>query len=1182
METQQEVERLEQAWWRKNITPIEEAQRAGNYQEALDKCNEVMSRLASEDYKKQLENQQQQIVNDWAEEVLGQIQPRLQEDASEAHLQEVMIELEQVLNLDPEPTMWLRQLQDALQTAHTLRLRAQLRKAKEHDEEEAYEKALAVVQRVREEIDALDIEIDFTLLFEINDLEWDIKEHKYQALLEQARQKKKAPEHRDDLEQVRDLSGQMLGLPGFEDDAEAKRIQRWAVDELRAFDETKRVLEKCENLVRQRRLSDARYEIRELENVSDLLKPSYEQQRNLISVLRRARDDQKNEAWEAALKGYTQAFEMDSRLIPHLEGERDYVTKKFVASIQRKIEMVLQKPDPDTHKAEELVEQIEAYDVIQETFRRELTRLRDYIASQENVKEALELLDQGEDGEPLEKAQEALQEARRLLPDDVSSGSIQQWQLLVKALLAWSRGERRRAKQVYDRLAPPALDHPRAVELKEAIASAEAVDQNIEDAQKKIREFLSAEPVRYDEAIDILDSLTEIEMDDRVKALQRKVIGPLYRELKRARQTYHYAEAIEYGKLLQSMPGIEEEKEKIQVIDQLSEERRTKLNERIAKAEAALAKYKLSEVEKFLVQAETIAAPKGDPRLPDLRGQLEARQRVIEEEVKPGLQKLHVLIGNQQWSDAVDKLLDVRSQAPNHKNVEAAVDDLQNRLYTQAETLYEADNFDQALDRCEDGLRLRDDRSDLLELQGKIRADREARLIALRAEIEAALDIWRLEEASEKLREGKQISSSDQKLEQLDDRLQKRKRQLPELRQSLDAGWKDLRHRDYLAAKAAFEDALAAARSFTEAEGWRDYAESMNEAVKLVESEGDEYKQVAELLFNAEQAVRVKPEHPLPDVWESEDYLRERHRQAVYDAHRLRQVVHRMIENYREYEKLFKQSSHDAMSKGYEFYQQVLEEKETLRALHRTPASPPDDFPTDGLDEEAIPSSLLGSVDPVPAQAPKVRKESGKLEEAETDEKPPVPEMVYGEDKGDSDEKFEAERIEETPEQSDEGGLLSFIKGFRRGAPTEDEESKKGEREPEGVGDEPSTPEAVSKPSRRPSLEPEEAEEVEEVEKVKDETEPTDEDTVDAESPEESVSPPPRRRPGKPRKREDREVPSSRAEEASSQGSSDVEEEGDSEEEESTSAAPGGDYADLDEVFGGFGQTTLHSYEDEE
>lgn len=175
METQQEVERLEQAWWRKNITPIEEAQRAGNYQEALDKCNEVMPRLASEDYKTQLENRQQQIVNDWAERVLGQTQPQLQEDASEAQLQEAIIEIEQVLNLEPAPTKWLRQLQDALKTTHTLRLRAQLRKAKEHDKEGAYENALAVVQQVKEKLNALEDDIDVALRFEINDLEQDIQ-----------------------------------------------------------------------------------------------------------------------------------------------------------------------------------------------------------------------------------------------------------------------------------------------------------------------------------------------------------------------------------------------------------------------------------------------------------------------------------------------------------------------------------------------------------------------------------------------------------------------------------------------------------------------------------------------------------------------------------------------------------------------------------------------------------------------------------------------------------------------------------------------------------------------------------------------------------------------------------------------------------------------------------------------
>jgi flagellin-specific chaperone FliS len=674
-DTQRMVEDLERAQWTKIIHPIESLYRDGEYAEALNRCRQALERTAAPELRDELEMQQNLIVNRWAEKQSQAVRSRLQRHPEEEDLREIEAELGTFMTLEPEPEgHWLRQIEDLLREARTRRLRGRILQAHERYEQWLSDGAAGIpqvvldtIKAVQDEADELGPRVELDVTLDATSLETEVLD-----TLRQRDENQRRTERDDLLEKARTLQAQLqdptyvaeqspsrlalervykwaqrvFGIKGYEGDGEARELEAWAQEALKAFDRTEEALKAAKGLAGKRRLRDAEYELMRAGTVSLLLKSEHDRWRDLIGVLQRAEADQNNEQWAQALEGYRQVVKSEPGLEPLVNRDIERCYQNLLARVRETVSRALSQTPPDAAKAQETLTQAEEAGWITPLHSRDYEQLRSWLISLEKVAEAAEIL-QSENGNP-HLAEQALEEAQRLLPREQSGTAIRQWKSLARALEQWQNyqenpGLLTRTLEVFDQLESPIADLPRVRALRQKMEAEVERRRIAAEEEVERRRLLKQEAAERMRLLDGLEQrvttalTTPRDYAGAVKALENpsvKIVNePQFKELCERVQSelktameicvteLDYEQAIMYGELLKRIPGLDPEL-RSWVVD-LSGQRRSALDTALQEARDALARHNEHGVQVALRDAETIAAPDGDARIGTLRKRLQ-------------------------------------------------------------------------------------------------------------------------------------------------------------------------------------------------------------------------------------------------------------------------------------------------------------------------------------------------------------------------------------------------------------------------------------------------------------------------------------------------------------------------------------------------------------------------------
>lgn len=672
---QKMVEDLEKDQWDKVVHPIEDLYREGEYAEALNRCRQAFERTATPELRDELATQQSLIVNRWAEKQAQAARAQLQKRPEEEQLREIEAGLKPFLTLDPAPEgHWVRQIEDLLRDTRTRRLRGRIAQARARYEDwdtdggsGAPQAALDLLKAIQEEAETLGTQVDFDITLDAAALEAEIQETLRQreeaqrrserdTMLELARElqahledptyiAQKSP-GRAELERVAEWAKSVFRIPGHENDAPARELETWAREGIRAFDRTQQALNEAQTLVGKRRFRDAEYELRGAGTISLLLKGPHDRWRELIATLRRAETDQNNEAWDAALQGYLQVAQTEPGLESLVEREMERCYQNLRERVQETVSQALSQTPPDIGVARTALEQAETAGWIVSPVSREYEYLRGWLRSQEQVAQAAALL-QAEEGD-LDKAIEALREARRLLPREQSDNAICQWESMSEALLAWQAYQQRpgllpRALDAFCALQAPISTLARVQELRRQLeeeterrriaAEREAEQQRLaaEEAAERRRLLATLErevnaalatPRDYPGAARALENASpKIASEPGFVVQHTRVVDDLRAAIQSAIKEWRYARALELAEILKRVPHLAQETK--DWIVGLPAERRAALNTKLQEASDALKQHDEAGVLAALKDAELIAAGETDARIADMYTRLQ-------------------------------------------------------------------------------------------------------------------------------------------------------------------------------------------------------------------------------------------------------------------------------------------------------------------------------------------------------------------------------------------------------------------------------------------------------------------------------------------------------------------------------------------------------------------------------
>lgn len=673
---QKMIEDLEKDQWDKVVHPIEDLYREGEYAEALNRCRQAFERTATPELRDELAKQQNGIVNRWAEKQAQSARAQLQKRPEDEQLREIEAQLNPFLTLDPAPEGHLvRQIEDLLRETRTRRLRGRVAQARARYEawiadggSGTPQAALDLIGVVQKEAETLGTQVDFDITLDAAALETEIQEtlrqreevqrqNKRDTLLEQARSlqaKLEDPTYiaqkspgRADLERVAEWAKSICRIPGYENDALARELETWAHENIRAFDRTQQALAEAQTLVGKRRFRDAEYELRSGGTVSLLLKGLHDRWRELIATLRRAETDQNNEAWDAALRGYLQIVQTEPGLESLVEREMERCYQNLGERVQETVSQALSQTPPDIDVARAALEQAETSGWIVSPVSREYEYLRGWLRSQEHVARAAALL-QAEEGD-LDKAVEALREARRLLPREQSDDAIRQWESLSEALLAWRAYEQRpgllpRALDTFRALQAPISTLARVQESRRQLEEETERRRSAAEQEAEQRRLAAEEAAERQRLLATLEKevnaalATSRDYPGAARALENaspkiagepgfvvqhtRVVDDLRAAIQSAIKEWRYARALELADILKRVPHLAQETK--DWIVGLPAERRAALNAKLQEASSALKQHDEAGVLAALKDAELIAEGETDERIADMYARLQA------------------------------------------------------------------------------------------------------------------------------------------------------------------------------------------------------------------------------------------------------------------------------------------------------------------------------------------------------------------------------------------------------------------------------------------------------------------------------------------------------------------------------------------------------------------------------
>ncbi len=979
-EVQDTIAELERSWEAHTIGPIHTAFRDGDYAdyaEALGRCHQALGREVSPDFRVELENLQTNIVNRWTEKGLEQARRNLGQATSEEEFDSVVAILDQLVALEPAPAPSLvREINRLRRRAHEGRLQLQIQAATRLGEEEGdWKGALDWLEHAGDEAEKLGLG---RIVGEVAKFRFKIEEKREREAveeertrgdewLEEARQKLAAAAGRADLEGVRDLARQVLRLRSFEHDSVALDLEEEAKQAISFYDTTAQAIEQARQLLHDRRFREATSALG-LTTVSSLLQEQYEQVRALSRILLQAEKAQDKENWEVALEHYQQALALEPVLEARLEGDLDRCRNRLLEAITTRAQAALEMTPPEPDTASQLLDEAEEKDWLTSAYSATFVRLRNWATSQEQVVQAVRLLEANEPAQALD----VLSQARRAAPDD-QRDHIQQWEHLTQAALAWEQSELDVAKRELEALEGSMADLPLARRLRDGLARARQVGSDLRRALEDADKALRVAPPRYDDAVSAMQRASELAPgDSRADRARQNVRTQLQGDVERARQANQYDDALKLARMLLRL--VPDDEILVQQVKALPTERKEHLEAAIANFHDALQADQLDKARSALERARTIASPEGDPRMEPFEMRLKERSDVLKQ-VDALISKARSHVGRGQWEQATDSLLEARKNAPAYQPVVETTNDLLDGLGSLARTCLTEERFDDGIALCDLALRL-PTRADIVTLREDISRTWDMQLATLVQLAGSALDSWDMEEAARVLQRGRTIATKHRVLPQgdkLHDRLQQMYDVAPQLKEAMEKGWSALEDRDYQAAQEVFAQALKTAPEFREAERWRDYADNMARAIRTIQ-EQEKFALGTRYLEAAEGFLRIRRGERLPSVLGGQTRLREERRLAVYEAYRLAQAALSMAELLDQMRLLIRTGELEQLEKAHEMGDRLQQERDAFSQLWQAQVAPPDDFSVEGPAIETRPEAEVRepeSVIPPPPPEPK-------------------------------------------------------------------------------------------------------------------------------------------------------------------------------------------------------------------
>lgn len=258
-QAQQLVDNLEKDQWSRIIYPIQDLYRDGKYVEALDSCKQASDHTTAHELLDELKTLQSLIINRWAEKQILDGRNQLQKTLKQEQLLELETRLKSFLRLDPPPeTRQIQQFEDLLHKARTRRLRMNLNQAQEQYEKwladgirKTPQSTLEIIETIQDEAEALGTLVDFDIVLDAQSLNDKIKEvlnkqdtdvpcTEYNRILTEAKNLRARWDNQNypydhasdaDLEKIYELANRVLKTVGYENDAQARALIDWVVQE---------------------------------------------------------------------------------------------------------------------------------------------------------------------------------------------------------------------------------------------------------------------------------------------------------------------------------------------------------------------------------------------------------------------------------------------------------------------------------------------------------------------------------------------------------------------------------------------------------------------------------------------------------------------------------------------------------------------------------------------------------------------------------------------------------------------------------------------------------------------------------------------------------------------------------------------------------------------------------------
>lgn len=891
---------------RRMLNPVEEARHRNDFRGALRHLAQLTQQVAPGDLMTTLGQLQQTVVNEWAEDQTAQMQRTMQSlraDDDPARLAALRQELEEIVTQTPPPeARWAQPVSNLIDQMDRQRLQRGLAQAAQARERGDLENAEALAAEVFAEAEKLN---QTALSKEASKLRMEIgrlltqrqrereeeqrrqaKERHAQALAA-ARARLEGAASLTDLAEAGRLAREAGAVEGHVDDVETTALVSAIETEIKRYQDTSKSLEEARSFLRRATYRRALEQLQQVDLPSRLLQA---QVAKLIVLAREldAASNQEVRETEAALAVYRQAIQDEPTLVSSLQAAIDRCRTTLCTRALQEIRTWLDAAVPNHEAAARRLQEVRAANwIVTLEQQRQVDDLQQRAGALALTAAAAQALNERQDWS---EALRLLEEARTRTSDGRLDALSDGWLRVAQAAQALTQAQSELAQSEIESawrqaaLIPENLAGQAAVvKLRADLQTADNLANSLRQTETTVRAALAQQPPDFAAAVDASRQAPHA----RGERLRQQVQGEIERTARDLRTQERYAELptiIEHWRNL--TPGVEQPQ---QWLDSAEAERSARLETAITQAGQALEADALDKARLQIERARKLMTATEAARINEAAGRVERRSRDLEQ-VANLVDKARQALAEGNAAAAIDHAMQARALAPRYDRVLQIINQLRTSLEEQIRGLDAAGSFDQALNLCDQALRLGADapfpalRASLQQSQQKKLADQKAQADAAYERARAALLTMDLVTVRQAMNEGRQTQPGDARFANLENQLLAAQAQVDDLQRLMNEAWKALQTRNFEAAQASLGLMIAKAPDFEEPRLWQRYTGNIVDGVKYVERQ--EHGAGAACFAEAEKALRLVVGRPLSPLWPN---LPNERRRAVYYAARLRE-----------------------------------------------------------------------------------------------------------------------------------------------------------------------------------------------------------------------------------------------------------------------------------------------------